>query len=119
MVTTSHLSVSRGDAKEYQVTVQDSAGTIIDLTNYTAKFTVRLNPLDTTAVIAKTTPSGSGIEITNPTGGILKIILSGTDSTIDPKKYVYDLEITNTGGQPDERYTVLSGNFTITSDVSR
>jgi len=62
---------------------------------------------------------GLGIDITNPTGGILKVKLSGTDLTIDPKKYVYDLEITNTGGGFDDRYTVLSGNFTITSDVSR
>jgi len=41
------LEIFRRDYKTFTVTVKDSAGVVVDLTDYTAKFTAKLKPTDT------------------------------------------------------------------------
>jgi len=114
MATTTHLSMVRGDNKLYKVTVKDSAGVVVNILGYTASFTVRNNPLDTTSVISKTT--ASGITITDPANGVMQVALSNTDTEIDVGKYAYDIEVVDTLSR---HITVLKGNFSVTFDVTR
>ena len=114
MATTAHLSVVRGDDKTYEVTVKDRNGVVVNITSYTASFTVRVQPLDTAAIFTKTL--ASGIALTAPTTGVLQVTLTAADTTQDLGKYHYDLQVVDTGGNI---LTVLRGNFKICFDVSR
>ena len=109
------LTIRKADDKTYQVTITDSDGVVVNISTYTVKFTVRKNPADSAAVISKTTPAASGINLSDPTNGVFKISLSDTDTNITPGKYIYDVEMANSG----VTQTVLYDNLTIYPDVSR
>jgi hypothetical protein len=116
MATTQHLTAIRGDDKLFDVTITDQDGNIVDITGFGAKFTVRKNYDDTTAIISKSSDSVTEIPFIDPTNGILRVILSNTDTNVTPCKYVYDVEMTDT---LDRVITAVRGNFTIEADVSR
>ncbi len=109
------LTIYRGDDKVYDVTVKDSDGNVVDITNHTIKFTVRHAPADAVAEIAKTT-GGGGIAIVDAPNGVARITLSDVDTDLDAGKYFYDVEVTDVSGRTT---TVILDNFVVKSDVSR
>lgn len=110
------MNVYRGDDKVFDINVTDSEGEIVDITGYTVKFTVRAEANDDTYLIHKTTPSGSGISLIDPTNGVARLSLSSTDTDLTPGKYVYDVEVTDTNGRVS---TVVVDTFKIIRDVTR
>lgn len=108
------ITLIRADDATYDVTIVDEDGEVVDITGFTIKFTVRENPLDSIGVISKTT--SSGISLTDPTNGVCRITITSADSTIDPGRYIYDVEVTNLSGK---KTTVIIDSFIIKPDVSR
>lgn len=109
------VTMYRGDNRTLEVTVKDSSDVVVDITNYTAKFTVRTHP-DSTAVITKTTDSAAQIDLTDPTNGVLEIYILPTDtSSLAARTYDYDVEITSAGSVVS---TVVVSTFDLVLDVS-
>lgn len=76
-----HLRIRWGDEATWLVTVTDQAGTPINITGATSRFTgkLRATDVDAAAIFSKTT--GAGITLTDPTNGVASVTLSDTDTT--------------------------------------
>ena len=113
----SAISIIRGDTQVYTVVIKDSAGDPIDITGWTVYFTARADTPNTSveddddAQIAKVITSFS-----DPTHGAFTLTLSKSDTDIDAKKYYYDFQVKNAGG---EIFSTAKGTLTITADVTR
>jgi len=71
--------------------------TVQGITGWALRF--RLNKVDGTAVLTKTTAGGS-ITITDATNGVFKVALAVADtSTLDEKDYIYDVWRTDSGAE--------------------
>jgi hypothetical protein len=82
-----------------------------DLTTYTAKLQARTQYGAATAFITLT--NGSGITLGN---GSFSIAFTSTQTNTFPLgKWVYDLEITSSGGQVTR---LIQGSFTVTPQVT-
>jgi hypothetical protein len=114
MAATTHLSIVRGDSKLYKVTVKDADGKVVNILGYTATFTVRDNPFDSSSIMSKTSPEG--VEFTDPINGVMQINILNTDTQVDLGKYVYDVEVVDLLGR---HITVVQGNFSVTWDCTR
>lgn len=112
MAAVANFSVDQGATFSTDVTVKDSDGNALDLTDYTASAKMALGYSSTrTRVTISTT-------IENPTNGVLTLTLTDTqtDSLEAPARYVYDVEITNNSDNTVIR--VLEGIMTIRPSVS-
>lgn len=86
----------------------------VNVTGYTAKMDVKIAPTSTSTIIELTTENG---RITaGTTDGVFTLSLTAAEtSDIPVGNYVYDLQITSPGG---EVYTLLTGGFTVNTQVS-
>jgi hypothetical protein len=112
--TNDSIKVIRGDTPTITVTVKDSTGTVVDLTNYTMKFTVKRSTADTNAnaVIGPVT-----MTIASPTTGIGTTTLTVTHTDLPPRKYFYDVQINNS---TTAVHTVVGpATFEIVDDVTK
>jgi NADH:ubiquinone oxidoreductase subunit F (NADH-binding) len=75
-------------------TYQNSSGTPINITGYTAALQLRSEPSDATAVLSLSSPS-NGITITGATGTVAVTATAAQTGAISPGYYYYDLEITS------------------------
>jgi hypothetical protein len=72
--------------------VTNPAGTVVDLTTYTAESQLRRSYASVVAVQITAT-------ISNPTGGIITLTMVNTSTAgLDPLRYVYDVNITDGSG---------------------
>lgn len=102
----------RGDTYEFNVYPKKSDGTVFDLTGYTVKFT-----------IAETRESVDTVEaysVISDDNTFIKCAIRTSDSTTlsAGSTYVYDVEIRKTSTPYNKVYTVLTGNITVTGQVS-
>jgi hypothetical protein len=109
------LTIFRGDTKSYDLTFT-SGGSALNITGYTIFFTVKPkanwdDTLDTSALIQKNVTSH-----TNAAGGLSEVLLSATDTNIEPGVYMYDMQLKDGSGNI---LTFINGNFTVTADVTR
>jgi len=110
-----NATIDQGATYELQVIYKNEAGTPINLTGYTAALQVRQNYYDTTALLTLTSPSG-GIVI-NGAAGTIDITMSATQTgSLDEGFYVYDLEISSSGGNV---IRLIQGQFTVSPEVTR
>ncbi len=92
MAIVSNLVIDQGSAFTSTVTVTDSDGDVVNLTNYSYAGKIKKNYTSSTSVdfATPTTPGADG-----------QITLTLTDTitkTMKPGRYVYDVEITSQGG---------------------
>lgn len=92
MVIKANLVIYQGTDFSATIDVVDSADEVFDLTNYTAAAQMHKNYAATTAYTFNCSDNNSQGQITLQT-------TSNTTATIDPGRYLYDFEITSTGGE--------------------
>ena len=110
-----NATIDQGATFELEVVYKNSTGTPINLTNYTAALQIRQNYYDTTALLTLTSPS-NGIVITGATGTIDITMTSTQTGGLDEGFYVYDLEISSSGGNVTR---LIQGQFTVSPEVTR
>ena len=97
------------------VVYKDSTGTAINLTGYTAALQIRDTYADSTTDLSLTSPSG-GITITGATGTIAITATAAQTAAIAAGSYVYDLEITSSGGIVTR---LIQGQISLSPQVTR
>ena len=113
------ITIARGDSKLFEVTFTESDGGALDITGYKVFFTVRergtlpslTTNADTDAVISKVVSS-----FVAPATGVCEIELTKEDTEITPKKYVYDIQVKDSGGGIS---TIVIDDFIVLADVTR
>lgn len=104
------ISVFRGDFKRIDFLVLDAKGDTIDLTDALPVFTARRGESDTDFVVLDT------LSIIDPNRGLMRLELSSQQTSINPKSYAGDIELSF----PDGRvFTVWRSRFIVKWDVSR
>lgn len=118
---TYNITYYKGDTLEFRVYPKDSAGSPFPLSQYaspngTTRFTIA--PRRGTLALGETAVDGYA-QISNDQAYILcaitpangEVLSAGTD-------YVYDLEIARADATYDQVYTLLTGNISVTEQVS-
>ena len=109
MAIYANLTVDQGSDFSSVVTVTDSDGALVDLTNYTYRGQIRKTYTSSTAV-------DFAITVNTPTNGELTISLTASQtSNMKAGRYVYDVEIES--GNVVTR--VVEGQMEVTPRVTR
>ena len=111
MAAISNIFIDQGADFSTTVTVSDSAGAALDLSNYTALAQIRKTYESTTA-----TTFTSTFVSPRTTGQITISLTDDQTSALDFGRYVYDLLITDGDG---DKTRVVEGIATINPSVSR
>lgn len=108
-----NFEISRGDTWRKEIIFYSETGRV-NITDWKLFFTVKekITDVDASAKISKTV-----IVHTDPGQGETLIFLTSTDTDIAIGNYIYDIQIV-TPALADVR-TILSGNFSILSDVTK
>ena len=111
------IEIIQGETFILPVTYIDDQGSVIDLTNYSAKMQIRTTPESTgTPIIELSTVNGL-IVITGSTGHIQCTIPAATTAGLAGNTFgVYDLFITSLAGVSER---ILFGDVKITDRVTR
>ena len=110
-----NATVDQGATFQLTVVYKTDAGVAINLTGYTAALQIRQNYYDDTALVTLTSPS-NGIVITPLTGTLAITMTAAQTGSLDEGFYVYDLEITSSGGIVTR---LIQGQFTVSPEVTR
>ena len=111
MATISNLFIDQDADFTTTVTVNDSAGAALDLTNYTALGMIRKTYQSSTA-----TTFTSSFVSPRTTGQITISLTDTQTAALESGRYVYDLVITDASGN---KTRVVEGNVTVNPSVSR
>lgn len=100
------------------IVYEDSAGVLVNLTDYTARMQVRVQVHSTTTLLALTSAVGGGITL-GGAAGTIEISISATTMAATPAgPYWYDLELLPAGVEEDT-LRLIEGRFTITREITR
>tara|TARA_B100000586_G_scaffold233333_1_gene182991 strand:- start:134 stop:469 length:336 start_codon:yes stop_codon:yes gene_type:complete len=111
MAIIANLFIDQGTDYTITVDVTDASGNVQDLTGYTAAAQIR-KTYSSSNVSATFTTALSGV------GGQVTLSLTDTQTTaLDDGRYVYDLNITETGTSTTTR--VVEGQAIVTPGVTR
>ena len=111
MATISNLFIDQSADFTTTVTINDSAGSALDLTGYTALAMIRKTYQSTTATTFTST------FVSPRTTGQITISLTDTQTAaLEAGRYVYDLVITDSSGN---KTRVVEGIATVNPSVSR
>ena len=111
MATISNLFIDQDDDFTTTVTINDSNGSILDLTSYTALVMIRKTYQSTSATTFTSTFAS------DRTTGQITISLTDTQTAaLESGRYVYDLVITDSSGT---KTRVVEGIATVNPSVSR
>jgi len=110
MAIISNITIDQGSTFIADVDVVDSDGNAVNLTGYTVAGQMRKSYSSTTA-------TDFTASVTNISGGTVRISLTATQTnTLKAGRYVYDVEITSSGGQVTR---VIEGQVEVTPGVTR
>lgn len=109
MAVKAHLVVDQGTDFTANIELEDNSGSLMNLTGYTVAAQMRKNYNSSTAVSFTATHNASG-------GTIFLTLTNSLSSTIEPGRYLYDVEITSTGGI---KTRVVEGIVTVTPNMTR
>ena len=109
MGTKANLKVDQGSDFSTAINLTDDGGNALNLSGYTGAAQIR-------KYYTSTTSYNFGVDITANTGQITLSLTANTTNNITAGRYVYDLEITDSGGVVSR---VLEGIVTITPGVTR
>jgi hypothetical protein len=112
---TYNINYYQGDLYEFNIYPKDSTGATFNISDYSVAFTISTTrPAGSTAYEGIAIISNNIVSCKIP-GGIGKQLTPGTT-------YQYDVQIRKSGtsiNDPDRIYTLLSGQITVTADVTR
>ena len=112
MAAVANLSIDQGATFTSDITVKDINGNVFDLTGYTAVAKLAKGYSSTRTRTAMTTAFA-----TDRTTGVLTISLTAEQTAaLDPERYVYDVEITQTSSGAVTR--VIEGIITVRPNVT-
>jgi len=109
MGTKANLKVDQGSDFSTAINLTDDDGDALNLAGYTGEAQIR-------KYYTSTTSYNFDVDITANTGQITLSLTANTTNNITAGRYVYDLEITDSGGVVSR---VLEGIITITPGVTR
>jgi NADH:ubiquinone oxidoreductase subunit F (NADH-binding) len=115
MASVYNTTIDQGADWYINFTYQDSNGTAINLTGYTAAMQLRAPTDSITASLSLTSPSG-GITITGATGLVAVHATAAQTGALNEGIYEYDLEITS-GSSIVTR--LVQGQITVSPQVTR
>lgn len=109
MAIYSNLIVDQGSDFSSTITVEDSTGTVVNLTNYTYSGKIKKS-YDSSASVSFATPTTPG------TNGQITITLTDAQTkAMEPGRYVYDVEIKSSGNATTR---VVEGQVEVTPGVT-
>jgi hypothetical protein len=111
--TTYNTTIDQGADWYITFVYQDSNGSPINITGYTAALQLRSEPSDMNTVLSLST--GSGITITGATGTIAVHATATQTGAISAGVYFYDLEITESVVVT----RLIQGQITVSAQVTR
>lgn len=111
----------RGDTKDISIRLKDSDGNILDVTGYTALFTLNTSKtpdLDVSPVEGAEIFQATGTPNSPGTDGILRFDFAnfGGSPYVPVGTYYYDVQVTDVAG---EIITPLIGKFTVRQDITK
>jgi hypothetical protein len=110
MAIKANIVIDQGTDFSSTIDLVDSDGVIFDLTGYTAAAQMRKNYTSSAATTFTTA--------TSTTTGVINLSLSNTSTgALEPGRYLYDVEITQTGSGNITR--VVEGVATVTPGMTR
>ena len=115
MASVYNTTIDQGADWYVNFTYQDSTGTAINLTGYTAAMQLRAPTDSNIASLSLTSPSG-GIVITAATGLVAVHATAAQTGALIAGIYEYDLEITSSGGIVTR---LVQGQLTVSAQVTR
>jgi hypothetical protein len=114
------LVIEQGATFALELTWRDSAGGVIDLTDYAAAWQIRENIDDVDPIYSADSdtgdPDGGGVSITPEEGRITIVLVPETTASFDFAEALYDLELTAPGGIVTR---LLSGTVELSREVTR
>jgi hypothetical protein len=110
-----NATIDQGATFSLTVVYKDENGVAINLTGFTAALQIRQSYSDAAALVTLSSPS-NGIAITPLTGTIVITMTAAQTGSLDEGYYVYDLEITSSGGIVTR---LIQGQFTVSPEVTR
>jgi hypothetical protein len=109
------IYIEQGATLSLPIVWKDSAGTIINITGYTARMQVRQSVNSSTILLTATTENGK--LVIDGSAGKVTISLSATDTAaITWLTGVYDLELVSSGGVVTR---LLEGSVVVSREVTR
>lgn len=109
MAIKANLVVDQGSTFSAVIDLVDANGLVFNLTGYSVAAQMRKNYTSSTAVTFTTSHDGVG-------GQITLSLPANTTSTIEPGRYLYDVEISTSGGVITR---VVEGIVTVTPGMTR
>ena len=111
MATNYDFNITQGTEFYVRLKLKDSAGTVIDLTNYLVSGQVK-NRYGDTSSLFDLNPSG----IIPLTGGFVDVLIKGSGTAALPVgQHLYDVEIYTALGYADK---VVYGNFNVHPEIT-
>tara|TARA_Y100000389_G_scaffold90865_1_gene87443 strand:- start:1280 stop:1612 length:333 start_codon:yes stop_codon:yes gene_type:complete len=110
MAILANIFIDQGTDFSITVDVTDSAGDVLDMTNYTSAGQIRKTYTSSTVSASFTT------SINAAAGQVTLSLNDTTTSGLEAGRYVYDLNITSGGGQTTR---VVEGQAIVTPGVTR
>jgi len=109
MAIKANLVIDQGTSFSATIDVTDASGGVYNLTGYTTAAQMRKNYNSSTAVTFSTSHNGIF--------GAITLILSATNTiSLEPGRYLYDVEITSANGTVTR---VVEGIVTVTAGMTR
>jgi hypothetical protein len=109
MAIKANLVIDQGTSFSATIDVTDTSGAVYNLTGYTTAAQMRKNYNSSTAVTFSTSHNGIF--------GAITLILSATNTvSLEPGRYLYDVEITSANGTVTR---VVEGIVTVTAGMTR
>lgn len=109
MAIKANLVIDQGSSFSATIDVTDTSGAVYNLTGYTVAAQMRKNYNSSTAVTFSATHNNAG-------GAITLSLLATTTASIEPGRYLYDVEITSSGGSV---MRIVEGIVTVTPGMTR
>lgn len=109
------ITIEQGATFSLVFTWRDSAGSLVNVTGYSARMQVRKSPSSPTVLLDLST-TGGGITLGGTNGTITLSASAATTAALSPSPAVYDLEMVSPGGVVTR---LLAGKVNILPEVTR
>ena len=110
MAIKSNLTIDQGSDFTATITVSNESGTLIDLTDYTARGQMRKSPFTSTYHAFTVTVSDA------LAGEVSLAMTSSTTAAITAGRYLYDIEVVSSGGTVTR---IVEGIATVTPEITK
>lgn len=119
MAVAYNVVIDQGADWFLNVTYNNTNGTPVNITNYSAALQLRSYPSAPTVALSLTSAGGGGITITGATG-LLEIRATAAQTrAINEGTYYYDLEITSPASPTGVVTRLIQGQAVISAEVTR